>query len=210
MQKFEESFTALRDGGDDVLVSTVGPFNRLGREGSAIEGTGLGQALCRLILDQMNEAETQRRSRPSGDESSESALRDIETAIDELAELRSRVADEMGAVLVPHQVRVNAQFFDCAQPAEQTCIAGMKAMVNNNYAGAVQAFSDAHAQLVQAHAVPNEVAKPLWNRGLVYKYSREFDKAAADIRQSCGIESRLACDGELRDIATGRQAVERW
>jgi hypothetical protein len=121
-----------------------------------------------------------------------------------LSELRATVADEMGAVLVPHRVRVSAAFFDCAKPAEATCAAGMQAMMNNHYDGAAQAFTDAHAQLVQAHADNNEVAKALWNRALVYKYSRQFDKALLDLRESCRIESRMACNGEMQDVEAER------
>ena len=121
-----------------------------------------------------------------------------------LTELRVTVAEEMAHVLVPHRVRVNATFFDCAKPAKETCEAGMREMMNTRYDGAAQAFTDAYAQLVAARAENNEVAKPLWNRALVYKYSRQFDKALIDLRESCRIESRMACNGEMQDIEAER------
>lgn len=134
---------------------------------------------------------------------------DINSLAGVLTELRAKVADEMGGVLVPHRVRVNAAFFDCAKPADGICAAGMQAMINNNYDGAAQAFTDAHAQLLQARADTNEVSKPLWNRALVYKYSRQFDKALLDLRESCRIESRMACNSAMQDVEAERAQHEK-
>jgi hypothetical protein len=121
-----------------------------------------------------------------------------------LTELRVAVAEQMGHVLAPHRVRVNATFFDCAEPAKATCEAGMRAMMNSRYSEAAQAFTDAHGQLVAARAENNEVAKALWNRALVHKYSRQFDQALLDLRESCRIESRMACNGEMQDVEAER------
>jgi hypothetical protein len=51
---FELSVRDTRQGlSDEQLQRLFEPFNRLGREGSGIEGTGLGLARCKLILEQL-------------------------------------------------------------------------------------------------------------------------------------------------------------
>ena len=52
---------AVRDGGPRPFAAAAGaavfqPFNRLGRETSGIEGSGLGLALCKLLAEQMGGA----------------------------------------------------------------------------------------------------------------------------------------------------------
>jgi len=126
-----------------------------------------------------------------------------------LDDLRAQVVSKMAEVIVPHRVRVNATFYDCPQPAQAACEAGVKAMARSDYETALRAFSDAQRLLMQAAAPKEEIAKTYWNRALVFEYSRRFDEAVADYRQALALDPNDTYRAGLGSVETERRRHEQ-
>lgn len=99
-----------------------------------------------------------------------------------LQELRHELAQQIANLVVPHLQRVDAIVYDCAEPATKACEAGTQYFAASKYDPAVSAYTQALALLDKDGASSKERAKVLWNRGLVFEFSRRFDEAIADFR----------------------------
>ena len=106
-----------------------------------------------------------------------------------LEELRAVAVQRIAEVVVPTHVRVTATLLDCAEPAADTCAAGVAQLAKSNYAGAIAAYTDAIQELTAARLPPKEVAKAYYDRGVVHHYGRWFDQAVADFQRAYQLDA---------------------
>ncbi|MCO4762581.1 MAG: hypothetical protein KC502_13805 [Myxococcales bacterium] len=104
-----------------------------------------------------------------------------------LRQLRRRVAQRIGRLVVPHRVRVTAQMYDCEGAAESLCDTGARRMAQSRYDDALAAYGQALATMKNV-ANKQQAGKVHWNRAQVNKYARRFDAALAELDKALALD----------------------
>ena len=126
-----------------------------------------------------------------------------------LDELRAVAVQGIAEIVAPTHVRVTATLLDCAQPAEDTCAAGVAQLAKSNYAGAIAAFTDAIHELEAARLPPQEVAKAYYDRGVVHHYGRWFDQAVADFQRAYQLDADNDYRRALDEVQAARSRHQK-
>lgn len=126
-----------------------------------------------------------------------------------LQELRMSVAEQIAWLVAAHRERVNVVFYNCEKPAKATCEVGVQRMAEGRYDEAAAAFTDALAQLDRAGANKDDRAKVLWNRALVFEFSRQFDQAEADLRAAYALDDERQYRDQIGAVERERAAHQQ-
>jgi len=103
--------------------------------------------------------------------------------------MRQRVVQRMAHVVVPYRTRVTATLYDCDPPAEQFCKAGVANLARSRYDAALADYDRAMAALKRVKtAKRGDVAEIHWNKAIIYKYSRRFQQALAELDAALALD----------------------
>lgn len=123
--------------------------------------------------------------------------------------LRGQLAAKIANLVAPHREMVAAILYDCADPAKQVCAQGVQEFAHSQYDAAVAAFTDALGLLQRAKADKSDQAKVLWNRGIVFEYSRRFAEASADFAGANALDPSSAYAAKQADVDRERLLHEK-